>query len=60
MKDIKEIERDKFGQDLSEIFIKLPKNKIEIEIEKEKSKNDKGNNLQRKTKRNNRRNEEGN
>lgn len=36
MKDIKEIERDKLGQDLSNIFIKLPKK--EVEIVKEKSK----------------------
>ena len=37
MTDIKEIERDKFGQDLSEIFIKLPKKEIEI---KKENKND--------------------
>ena len=33
MKDIKEIERDKFGTDLSEIFIKLPEKQTEIEKE---------------------------
>lgn len=33
MIDIKEIEREKNGQDLSDIFIKLPKKQTEIEKE---------------------------